>query len=360
MKKEFKNRLKEFLEISAMSRYEEPVVDELKKTLNKLDFSLSRDNFGSLIAYKKAKSAKAPKVMIAAHMDEVGFLVRSIDSKGQLLLYPVGGIWPTTVVGTKAVLITSENKKYNGVFGHTSIHIMEREKVTKALTNKELYADFGFSSDKEALEHGVQVGDRVAMTGESVELFNDDLVAGKAMDNRAGVAVLEQVAKEVSDLKLDVNLYLVWTVQEEVGTRGAITSTSLVDPDIAIALDTTSSHDTINTIPGTTSLGKGAALRVFDNGMMADPKLISFLLKVAKKHKVKAYKFVSMGGGTDASSMQYAKGGAATTTLSLPQRYLHSPIGICSVSDLLETKKLLVNFVKELTTQKYEKEIKYS
>ncbi|MFL1058684.1 M42 family peptidase, partial [Mycoplasmopsis synoviae] len=95
---------------------------------------------------------------------------------------------------------------------------------------------------------------------------------GKAMDNRAGVAVLEQVAKEVSDLKLDVNLYLVWTVQEEVGTRGAITSTSLVDPDIAIALDTTSSHDTINTIQGTTSLGKGAALRVFDNGMMADQK----------------------------------------------------------------------------------------
>ncbi|MFL0973790.1 M42 family peptidase, partial [Mycoplasmopsis synoviae] len=86
MKKEFKNRLKEFLEISAMSRYEEPVVDEQKKTLNKLDFSLSRDNFGSLIAYKKAKRAKAPKVMIAAHMDEVGFLVRSIDSKGQLLL----------------------------------------------------------------------------------------------------------------------------------------------------------------------------------------------------------------------------------------------------------------------------------
>ncbi|MFL1037809.1 M42 family peptidase, partial [Mycoplasmopsis synoviae] len=103
------------------------------------DFSLSRDNFGSLIAYKKAKGAKAPKVMIAAHMDEVGVLVRSIDSKGQLLLSPVGGIWPTTVVGTKAVLITSENNKYNGVFGHTSIHIMERQKVTKALTNKELY-----------------------------------------------------------------------------------------------------------------------------------------------------------------------------------------------------------------------------
>ncbi|UUM20094.1 MULTISPECIES: M42 family metallopeptidase [unclassified Mycoplasma] len=352
-KEQFKQRLIQYMELEAMSRFEEPVVNALKQNVNSSVFEFTRDNFGSLIMHKKSKNPNAPKVMIAAHMDEIGYLVREIDKQGQLLLSPVGGIWPSVVIGTKAKLINSLNEEFLGVFGHTSIHILEPEKVSKAITNNEIYADFGFKNRQEALENNVQVGDRVYISGETVLFKNEDLIGGKAMDNRAGVTVLDYVASQVANLDLDVDLYLVGTVQEEVGTRGAKTSVSLINPQVAIALDTTSSHDTIGTISGTTRLFAGAALRIKDGGTLMDPKLVQFVYNTAQKYSIPAYKFVAMGGGTDAHELQYARGGAATLTISLPQRYLHSPIGVCSISDLMAAGNLLVKFLQDFSQQEY-------
>ncbi|OAB49128.1 M20/M25/M40 family metallo-hydrolase [Mycoplasmopsis gallinarum] len=358
-KQEFKQQLIKYLEIEAPSRYEKPVSDFFVKNIDKDKFNISYDNFGSLILHKKTNKTNLPKVMIAAHMDEVGYLVRQIHELGQVLLSPIGGIWPTVVVGTKATWIDKNQKKHYGVFGHTSIHIMESEKISKSITNKEIYADFGFKNKEEAIQKGMEIGDLVLISGETIQLDNEDLVAGKAMDNRAGVCVLEYIAKEIQNLDLDCDLYLVGTVQEEVGTRGAKTAVSLINPEIAIALDTTSSHDTIGTIAGTTKLGEGAALRIMDGGMIADPKLVNYLAKIAQEKNLKAYKFISMGGGTDASALQYATGGASVITISLPQRYLHSPIGICDVNDLLNAGNLLSEFIKDLNPQKYIDIIKY-
>ncbi|WP_416754110.1 M42 family metallopeptidase [Mycoplasma sp. 654] len=355
MNQTFKERIIKYMEIEAMSRYEEPVADELRKNIT--GYEVSRDKMGSIIFHKPSKNPNAPKVMVAAHMDEVGYIVRRIDKSGQILLSPIGGIWANTVIGTKAKLITSK-KTYLGVFGHTSIHIMERDKISKAISNDDLYADFGFRSEQEAIEAGVEIGNQVRMSGETIIFDNEDLIGGKAMDNRAGVAVFERIAQSVANADLDCDLYMVGTVQEEVGTRGAKTSVSIVNPDIAIALDTTSSHDTIGTIPGTTALFKGAALRIKDGGNLMDTGLISQMEEVAKKHNVPAYKFVSMGGGTDAHELQYARGGAATLTISLPQRYLHSPIGVCAISDLLAASDLISNFILEFNSEKYDK-IKY-
>ncbi|MFV8470506.1 M42 family metallopeptidase [Mycoplasma sp. AA7A] len=355
MNQTFKERIIKYMEIEAMSRYEEPVADELRKNIT--GYEVSRDKMGSIIFHKPSKNPNAPKVMVAAHMDEVGYIVRRIDKSGQILLSPIGGIWANTVIGTKAKLITSK-KTYLGVFGHTSIHIMERDKISKAISNDDLYADFGFRSEQEAIEAGVEIGNQVRMSGETIIFDNEDLIGGKAMDNRAGVAVFERIAQSVANADLDCDLYMVGTVQEEVGTRGAKTSVSIVNPDIAIALDTTSSHDTIGTIPGTTALFKGAALRIKDGGNLMDTGLISQMEEVAKKHNIPAYKFVSMGGGTDAHELQYARGGAATLTISLPQRYLHSPIGVCAISDLLAASDLISNFILEFNSEKYDK-IKY-
>ncbi|WP_025755595.1 zinc-binding metallopeptidase family protein [Mycoplasmopsis cricetuli] len=357
-KVQFKKRLIEYMEIEAMSRYEEPIVEALKKNIDSKVFKFSRDNFGSLIMHKKSHNPNAPKVLIAAHMDEVGYIVRSIHEKGQILLSPIGGIWPTVVVGTKAKLINSKNEEFFGVFGHTSIHIMQPNEIKVAITNNNLYADFGFKNKTEALENGIEIGNRVYLSGETIHFKNPDLIGGKAMDNRAGVALLDYISNHIKNLQLDVDLYLVGTVQEEVGTRGAKTCVSLINPNIAIALDTTSSHDTIGTIEGTTKLFEGAALRIKDSGTLMDPKLINFFEQTAKKHNIKAYKFVSMGGGTDAHELQYATGGAATLTISLPQRYLHSPIGVCSISDLLSAGDLLINFLKDFNSNEYDK-IKY-
>ncbi|MGX9340401.1 M20/M25/M40 family metallo-hydrolase [Mycoplasma sp. 3341] len=359
-KKTFKNKLISYMELEAMSRYEEPVVQMLKENLKDSSFTFSRDGFGSLIMLKKSKKSSAPKVMITAHMDEVGYLVRLIDKKGQMLLTPVGGIWPSVAIGTKATLVTNkDNKRFTGLFGHTSIHIMSNEQIKNAMTNNEIYADFGFKDDEEARQNGVEVGDRVYMSGETIHFANEDLIGGKAMDNRAGVTTLEYLAHLVDKKELDCDLYLVGTVQEEVGTRGAKSSVSLVEPNIAIALDTTSSHDTIGTIPGTTKLSHGAALRVYDRGTMMDPNLVEWMASVARENDIRAYKFVAAGGGTDAGELQYGKGGVATMTVSLPQRYLHSPIGVCDINDLMAAGQLLAQFVQEVNSESFDAKLAY-
>ncbi|WP_416738225.1 M42 family metallopeptidase [Mycoplasmopsis meleagridis] len=356
----FKNKLIEYMNLEAPSRFENIVAKKIIDAVKKENFEISFDNLGSVILHKKGKNINSPRVMIAAHMDEVGYLVKNISKEGFIYLNPLGGIWTNVVVGTKAVLVNKKGERLNGIFGHTSIHIMENEKRNKALTNSDLYADFGFKNDLEAKELGIEIGDVVYMSGEVVNFHDKNLIAGKAMDNRAGVCVLEFIAKSIENLNLDIDLYLVGTVQEEVCTRGAKSAVSLINPQIAIALDTTSTHDTPLTITGTTKLGKGAALRIMDGAMMADPKLTKFLCEIALKNNIKHYKFISMGGGTNASQLQYSKGGAATITISLAQRYLHSPIGMCDINDLLAAHDLLVEFLKELNSDHYAKIIKYN
>ncbi|MEE3928223.1 M42 family metallopeptidase [Mycoplasmopsis ciconiae] len=350
--------LDQYMNIEAMSRYEDPVVEAIKQNVDLSNFEVSRDKLGSLILHKKSKVANAPKVMIAAHMDEVGYLVRIIKENGNLLVSPVGGVWPSVVIGTKAKVVTNkDNKEFVGVFGHTSIHILEREKVQKAITNQELYVDLGFNSDKEVKEHGIEIGDRVYLSGETIKMPNN-LVGGKAMDNRAGVTAITFIANNVKDLDLPVDLYIVGTVQEEVGTRGAKTSVGLINPDVAFAVDTGASHDTSGCISGTPVLGKGVAVLVKDSGTLMDPLLVEKLMQISRENNIPAYKYIAEGGGTDAAELQFVPGGAATICLSIPQRYLHSPIGVASLVDIEATINLMTEFVKTFTKQDYE-QIKY-
>ncbi|WP_029608431.1 M42 family metallopeptidase [Mycoplasma simbae] len=345
-------RLKEYMAIEAMSRYEEPVAQALKKNIQSDRLEFSRDGFGSLIITNKNTDPKAPVIMIAAHMDEVGYFVRNIEDNGNLLVAPVGGIWPVTVIGTKCKVVTNrDNKEIFGIFGHTSIHILESEKVSKAPTNKELYVDCGFKSKQEAIDFGIEAGDRVYMSGEAIDMPND-LIAGKSMDNRAGVTVIDFLANNIKDLDLPNKTYIVGTVQEEVGLRGAQTSTSLINADVAIAIDTCASHDTTGVIKGGTKLGDGVALLVKDGGLLTNPKFSEMLMSLARKHNIPAYKYISEGGGNDATALQYGKGGVPAITFSLPQRYLHSPIGVCSLVDIQAAIDLATEFVKFFNAEK--------
>ncbi|WP_027333010.1 M42 family metallopeptidase [Mycoplasmopsis gallinarum] len=347
-----KNKLKNYMAIEAMSRYEEPVAQMLKENTNHPNFTYSRDNLGSLIIKKTSQKANAPKIMIAAHMDEVGYLVRSIEENGDLLLSVVGGVWPAAIIGTKAKIVTNrENKIIYGVFGHTSIHIMEREKVSKVPSTKEMYVDCGFKNKAEAIDFGIEIGDRVYISGEYIEMPND-LVGGKAMDNRAGVTIVDMLANNIANLNLDSEIYLVGTVQEEVGCRGAKTSVSLIEPDLAFAIDTGACHDTTGAIKGTPVLGNGVALLVQDGGIITNPKFTEMLMSIARKHNIPTYKYIAEGGSTDGAALQYGKGGVPTITLSIPQRYLHSPIGVASLKDIQATLDLITEFVKEFNQEK--------
>ncbi|MGL5205000.1 MAG: M42 family metallopeptidase, partial [Metamycoplasmataceae bacterium] len=231
--KELFNKLKEYMDIHGMSRYEEEIANRLKKTINN-NMVYERDGLGSMIISHKIKSS-GPIIQIAAHMDEVGFIVQDILDNGQLKLSMIGGIWPLTVIGTKGILILNNGKEMSGIFGHTSIHILEIEKRTKAPELKELFLDAGFSSKNEAEKMGVEIGNRVCLTGDVFSFGNENkYVAGKAMDNRAGVAILDELIIRLRDKKLNNQTYFVGTTQEEVGTRGAKTSVSKIKPDIAI------------------------------------------------------------------------------------------------------------------------------
>ncbi|UWD34446.1 M42 family metallopeptidase [Mesomycoplasma molare] len=353
-KEDIFKRLKEYMEIEGVSRYEDNVAKAIIKNTNSKNLNYEYDNFGSLIVTKKDHN-NGPKIMISAHMDEVGYAVLDILDNGQIKVAAIGGIWPTVVVGTKAKLIASSGKEFYGIFGHTSIHIMEREKISKAMTTKDLFVDFGFKDKKEAEEQGIEPGDRILMHGETFRLYNSDLVVGKSMDNRAGVTVLDFIINSLKDEKLPNRPYFVGTVQEEVGTRGAKTSVSYINPDIAIALDTTSSHDTDGAIKGRQKLGDGVAIRVQDGGTMMDPKLVDYIYKLAKEKNIKVYKFLAQGGGTDAAELQYGKGGVATLTISIPQRYLHSPLGVCHLEDLKNVTELLIEFLKNMNEKEYNK-----
>ncbi|WP_029512526.1 M42 family metallopeptidase [Mycoplasmopsis iners] len=338
-------RLKEYMAIEAISRYEEPVAQALKQNTQSPNLEHYRDGFGSLIIKTKSKP-NTPKIMIAAHMDEVGYLVRSIEDNGNLLLSVVGGIWPAAVIGTKAKVVkNSDQQAIYGIFGHTSIHIMGRENVSKVPTTKELYVDCGFKNKDEAIKFGIEIGDRVYMSGEAIDMPND-LIAGKAMDNRAGVTVIDFLANTVKDLDLPNETYIVGTVQEEVGTRGAKTSVSIINPDVAFAIDTGASHDTTGAPKGTPKLGDGVALLMQDSQVLTDPKLVEILVELAKKHDIPVYKYIAEGGGTDGCELQYGQGGVPTITLSIPQRYLHSPIGVASLRDIQATLDLITEFVK--------------
>ncbi|MGZ9454178.1 M42 family metallopeptidase [Mycoplasma sp. AC157] len=338
-------RLKEYMEIEGVSRYEDQVVEALRKNTKDANVEYARDRMGSVIITKKDHN-HGPKIMLAAHMDEVGFSVLEILENGQVRVVTIGGVWPNVVVGTKAKLITTENKEFYGVFGHTSIHILENEKIQKAINIKDLFIDFGFKDKKEAEEQGIQIGDRIYMHGETFRLFNPDLVAGKAMDNRAGVTVIDQIINRLKDEKLPNRPYFVGTVQEEVGSRGAKTSVSIIEPDIAFAIDTGASHDTYQAITGIPKLGAGVAINVQDFETLMDPKLVQILMDLGKKHNIPVYKYVAQGGGTDAAELQYGKGGVPTISLSIPQRYLHSPLGVASLFDIEAMINLMVEFLK--------------
>lgn len=353
------DKLKGYMDIHGMSRYEEEVANQLKKTVNE-KLMYERDGLESMIISQKNKK-NGPVIQIAAHMDEVGFIVQDILDNGQLNLSMIGGVWPLTVIGTKGILYLSSGKKLEGVFGHTSIHILEIEKRAKAPELKDLFLDIALSSKKEAIEIGIEVGNRVCLTGDVFSFGKDGkYVAGKAMDNRAGVTIVDELIMRLRDKELPNQTYFVGTTQEEVGTRGAKTSVSKIKPDIAIAIDTCAAHDTFGAIPGIQKLGDGAALRIKDGGTLMDPKLINYIMDVAKENNIKAYKYVAQGGGTDAAELQYGSNGVATITISLPQRYLHSPLGVCHLDDINATIELIEKLILTINQKTFDEKIKYS
>ncbi|MCV3728580.1 M42 family metallopeptidase [Ureaplasma miroungigenitalium] len=359
-KKIIKNKCKDYMQIYGMSRYEEKVVDYLKASVQNTGLEYQRDALGSIVYHKPTKQANAPKVLIDAHMDEVGYVVSEITDEGMLLISAMGGIWPNVVIGTPVKLVVKDNAMINGVVGHTSIHILEADKRKAAYEANDLYVDAGFKNKQEALDMGIKAGSLVYLANTDIDFVNDDLVVGKAVDNRVSCAVIDLLINELAKKELAVDAYFSLTAQEEVGTRGAKTTVSLINPDVAIILDTTASHDTYKAIKGTTRLGEGIAFRIKDSETLANPRLLAYFEELASQKNIPCYRYVAKGGGTNAAEMQYSPaGGSIILGLSIPQRYLHAPIGVSDVKDIQAAANLIYEFLVNFNAQKFS-EIRYN
>lgn len=338
--------LKELSLAPGISGFEEEIAKILKRELKDCSDSLEQDSMGNVIATKKGKKG-SPSIMLASHMDEIGLMVRFIDKKGFIKFSTIGGINDQMLMN-QAVTIHTENGEINGVIGSKPPHITkpaERNKVVKA---EDMFIDIGASSDKEACEM-VTIGDPITFKS-YFEEYPNDLVMGKALDNRVGCYVMIEVLKRV---KTNATVYGVGTVQEEVGLKGAKTSAYKLDPDMAIALDVTLSgdHPGIKPDEAPVKAGKGPAIVLVDasgRGIITPKVIRELLVKAGDDNEIDYQLEVSDGGTTDGTAIHLTKEGIPTGVLSVPTRYIHTPVSVCSFKDIESTINLIVEAINSL------------
>ena len=303
------------------------------------------DPMGNLIAVKKGKSNK--KVMVAAHMDEISFIVSHIDDNGFLRFHPLGGFDPKTLTAQRVII--HGKKDIIGVMGSKPIHIMTPEERSKTPRIDDYFIDTGLSVKE--VSKSISVGDVITRERTLIEM--GDMVNAKSLDNRVCVYLLMETLRELKKVKLPYDFYAVFTVQEEVGLRGAKAATLGIDPDFAINLDVTLACD----VPGTqshekiTELGAGAAVKIIDGMTICDYRMVDFMKKTAKKKKIKHQLEVLPKGGTDTAAMQQmASGGSIAGGISVPCRYLHQVIEMTHKQDVRDCIDLLKECLKSIAS----------
>lgn len=308
------------------------IIEEIKLLVNDIQI----DNMGNVIAIKKGKKNK--KAMIAAHMDEIGFIVTHIDENGFLKFNPLGGFDPKTLTAQR--VIVHGKKDIIGVMGTKPIHVMTEKEKQNPPQITDYYIDLGMT--KKEVEKFVSIGTPVTREREFIEMGN--CINSKSIDNRVAVFILIEVLKELKNKDVPYDIYGVFTVQEEVGIRGASVASLKIQPDFGFALDTTIAYD----VPGAkpeekiTQLGKGTAIKIMDSSTICDYRMVNYMKNIAKKYKIKWQPEILTKGGTDTAGIQrMTAGGAISGAISVPTRYIHQVIEMANKNDILASIDLL-------------------
>ena len=341
-----KDLLKKLSEACGISGFEDEIREILKDELKDCVDEMETDLMGNLITTHKGKEGK-PSVMLASHMDEVGLMVSFIDDEGFLRFIKIGGINDQMLLNQK-VYIQTENGEVPGIIGSKPPHITSAEEAKKIITYKNMFIDIG-AKDKEQAESLVSVGDAVVFHTDFEECLND-LVMGKALDNRVGCAIMTKVMQQ---LDTDATVYGVGTVQEEVGLKGAKTSAFKLNPDMAIALDVTiaGDHPGVKKEEAPVKAGEGPVISFADasgRGLITHPMMKKLLLEAAEAAGIECQLEVGDGGTTDATAIHLTREGIATATLSAGSRYIHTPISVVNLKDMEDTVDLILEFLKRL------------
>ena len=337
------NLLKEITEVAGASGYEQRIREIVLREITPLVDEKSVDNMGNVYAIKKGKGDK--RVMVAAHMDEIGFIVSHIDDNGFVRFHTLGGFDPKTLTAQRVII--HGKKDLIGVMGSKPIHVMSPEEKSKMPKITDYFIDLGMS--KEEVEKVVGIGDPITRERELIEMGN--CVNCKSLDNRLSVFILIETLRELKDKSIPYDLYAIFTVQEEVGIRGANVSALEIKPDFGFGLDTTIAYD----VPGAkpeevvTKLGHGTAIKVMDSSAICDYRMVKYMEGVASKHKIKYQKEVLTAGGSDTAGIQMMNpGGAITGAVSIPTRHIHQVIEMSDKDDIRGSIDLLINCLLEL------------
>ncbi|MBQ6180953.1 MAG: M42 family metallopeptidase [Ruminococcus sp.] len=304
------------------------------------------DNLGSIICFKKGRRTPEKKLMICAHMDEVGFIITYIRSDGTLSFGAVGGIDPSVIIGRQVMVkssITSET--IYGVVGTTAVHNLSKEQREKAPKTDSLYIDIG-AADKAEAEKTVALGDNAYFVSEFTEL-GETKVKCKAIDDRAGCAMMIEMLHE----ELEYDTYFVFNVQEEIGLRGSTASAFAVAPDYAIVLEATTAAD-IDGASGAKrvcELGKGPVVSFMDRSTMYDKELYRLAFSIAAEENIPCQTKTMVAGGNDAGAIHVSGKGVRTIAVSVPCRYLHSPSCVIDMADLDDSLRLVRKLAKRIT-----------
>jgi len=335
--------LSKVCKIAGAPGYEQRIRQYILELVTPLVDEVKTDAMGNVIAIKKGSSDK--KVMVAAHMDEISFIVTEVDPDGFVRFHTLGGFDAKTLTAQRVIIHGRED--VIGVMGTKPIHVMTPEERSKAPKTTDFFIDTGLPFDK--INKLVRVGDTITRERELIEM--GECVNAKSLDNRVSVFILLEALRALQNNSVPHDVYAVFTVQEEVGLRGAMTAASGINPDFGIALDVTLAYD----LPGAvshemiTKLGKGTAIKVMDGATICDYRMVNFMRELAEKHKIPHQLEILPAGGTDTAAVQrYANGGSIAGAISIPTRYLHQVIEMANKNDIQHTIDLLIACLSEL------------
>jgi endoglucanase len=319
---------------SLMKTFLKPYVDEVRE-----------DKLGNVIGVKKGKK-NAPKVMLAAHMDEIGLLVKTISKDGYLQFTKIGGIDDRILLAQK-VMVYTEKGPLHGIIGSKPPHIQKEEERKKVLTYDELFIDIGAENEEQAKKMGVKIGDPIGFDIKFAKV-GKDIVIGKAFDDRVGCVVMIEAMKSLE--KTECTVYAVGTVQEEVGLRGATTAAFGIYPDVGIALDVTVAGDVpgVREVEAPIKLRKGPSIEIADMGLITHPKVLRLLIDVAEENKIPYQLETGLPGSTDAARISLTREGVPSGVISVPTRYIHSPASLLSLKDAEYAAKLTTAFLQKI------------
>lgn len=326
-----------------VSGSEDSIAAIVKRELRRYVDEISEDRMGNIIAVKKGGKFR---VMLAAHADEIGLMVKSIDEKGFIRFVALGG-WFAPTLYNQRVILHGTKGRVTGVLGGKPPHKMDEEERKKGVKIEDMFIDVGARSREEALELGISVGTPITIDRQVATLANGR-ITGKAFDNRVGVALL---IKTMQQVKSPHTLYAVFTVQEEVGLKGAKTSAYTINPDCAIATDVTipGDHPGIDQKDVPVEMGKGPIITIADasgRGLIASRPMVRWLADTAESCSIPVQFEVGSGGTTDATAIHLERGGIPSTTLSIASRYIHSPVEVVDISDIENGVRLLVEALR--------------